>query len=445
MVPPVERSLGRDGADAPKAPVKSQTTQIQTGAADPNIGASAGATGVASGGASSPSSSTLAKPNVAESSDPTGVAASHAAPSNAPSPASPEPKAAQGAASPEPENAVRDRKGKVVLDKDGKPVTYGGDGQLTNVQLYEMLNQSQEPTPEERKREKREKMFAAIGDGISALSNLYFTTKGAPNMYSPRETQGSKVASYWEKIRQDREAARRRYVDGYMKAWQADSLAAIRKQNADAQQAAKEAEAKRKDDLASAQGEVFKARAAKDAAATALSEKTLEYMNSYGWPLKQAKAQAEIDLLKARTDQSEASAAKQRASAGGKSGSGKSGGKSGSGKSGGKYYGTFNDVAYKTKADYDRAVVSYANENKIPLTYDKASTDKYGRRRTTQANRTIAGLASAGEARYRASHPSKAPAAKAPVKATPKVAAAKPAAAKAPVKKTYANTKKLGL
>ncbi len=421
MVPPVERSLGRDGADAPKAPLKSQTTQIQTGGADPNIGASAGATGVASGGASSPSSSTLAKPNVAESSDPTGVAASHAA---------------QGAASAEPENAVRDRKGKVVLDKDGKPVTYGGDGQLTNVQLYEMLNQSQEPTPEERKREKREKMFAAIGDGISALSNLYFTTKGAPNMYSPRETQGSKVASYWEKIRQDREAARRRYVDGYMKAWQADSLAAIRKQNADAQQAAKEAEAKRKDDLASAQGEVFKARAAKDAAATALSEKTLEYMNSYGWPLKQAKAQAEIDLLKARTDQSETSAAKQRASAGGKSGSGKSGG---------KYYGTFNGVAYKTKADYDRAVVSYANENKIPLTYDKASTDKYGRRRTTQANRTIAGLASAGEARYRASHPSKAPAAKAPVKATPKVAASKAPAAKAPVKKTYANTKKLGL
>ncbi len=436
MVPPVERSLGRDGADAPKAPLKSQTTQIQTGGADPNIGASAGATGVASGGASSPSSSTLAKPNVAESSDPTGVAASHAAPSNAPIPASAEPKGAQGAASPEPENAVRDRKGKVVLDKDGKPVTYGGDGQLTNVQLYEMLNQSQEPTPEERKREKREKMFAAIGDGISALSNLYFTTKGAPNMYSPRETQGSKVASYWEKIRQDREAARRRYVDGYMKASQADSLAAIRKQNAAAQQAAKEAEAKRKDDLASAQGEVFKARAAKDAAATALSEKTLEYMNSYGWPLKQAKAQAEIDLLKARTDQSEASAAKQRASAGGKSGSGKSGG---------KYYGTFNGVAYKTKADYDRAVVSYANENKIPLTYDKASTDKYGRRRTTQANRTIAGLASAGEARYRASHPSKAPAAKAPVKATPKVAASKVPAAKAPVKKTYANTKKLGL
>lgn len=350
-------------------------------------------------------------------------------------------------------NVVRDRSGKVVLGIDGKPITYGEGGQLTNVQLYELLNQRQELTPEEKKREKRQKMFAAIGDGISALANLYFTTKGAPSMYTGKQTQSQKEAAYWEKMRQDRENERQRYVDGYLKALQADSLAAIRKQNADTQQAAKEAEAKRKeaetkrkDELAEAQGEVFKARAAKDAAATAMSEKTLEYMNTYGWPLKQAKAQAEIDLLKARKTQAYAAAGKATAS-----------GKNVVG-SRGKYYGTFNGVAYKTKADYDKAVVDYARGNKIPLTYDKASTDKYGRRNTTQTNRSIPGLAAAGEKDYKAKQAARAKAKAAASgknavgsmgtggsRGGAKGAAAPAAKTNAPAKETYTHTKGLGL
>ena len=370
IVPPVDRSLGADGADAPNPLLKSQTTQMQTGGSDPNVGKDAtgsmGTGGIMGTGGS---------------------------------------------------GGVSGTKG----------------GQLTYAQLYEQLNQRQEPTPEEKRRERRAKMFASIGDGISALSNLYFTSKGAPNMYSPQQSQSRQVADYWDRIRQDRENNRRRYVDGYIKAAQADDLAAIRKQNAEAQQAAKEAEAKRKDELAEAQGAVFKARATKDAAATALSEKTLEYMNSYGWPLARSKTQAEIDLAKARAGQAEASAAKSRASSGGKSGSGK------------KYYGTFNGVAYKTKADYDKAVVSYAKGNKIPLTYDKVSTDEYGMRRMTKTNRTVAGLASEGEARYRSSHAVK-PAVKAAPKPTARVVP-KPAVPKAAptVKKTYAHTKQLGL
>ena len=306
-----------------------------------------------------------------------------------------------------PENVVRDRSGNVVYDADGKPVTYGGGGKLTNVQLYELLNQPQELTPEEKKREKRQKLFAAIGDGISALSNLYFTTKGAPNMYSGKNTQSEKETTYWDKLRQDRENNRKRYVDGYLKALQADDLAAIRQQNADTQKALREVEAERKkaevirkDELAEAQAEVYKARAAKDVAAVELAGKTLEYMNMYGWELKRAKAQADIDLAKARREKLMAPAGGGRAqnhagTAGGSGGSGGSGGK-------GKYYGTFNGVAYKTKADYDKAVVDYAKGNKIPLTYNKVSTDKYGRKRTTQTNRTVPGLAAAGEADYKA-------------------------------------------
>ncbi len=427
-------------------------------------GSAAPGGGVTTGG----TSPTLEKPNVAESADPNGVAAKVAA------------SGAQGGAttsgaqdgtqdgtagSVAPDGATDEDKqlnvvhgpdGKPILDADGKPMTYGAGGHLTNAQLYEILSRPQELSPEEKKKEKRQKLFAAISDGISALSNLYFTTKGAPNMYSGKNTQSEKMATYWDKLLKDRESNRKRYVDGYLKATQADSLEAIRKQNADTAQAAKEAEAKRKeteakrkDDLAEAQGEVYRARAAKDAAATAMAEKTLEYMNTYGWPLKRAKAQADIDLAKARTTQSEASAdkasasaAKARASAGGSGGN--------------KYYGTFNGVSYKTKADYDKAVVDYAKGNKIPLTYNKESTDKYGRKRTTQTNRTVPGLAAAGEKVQREKQEAaakQAAAKKAAVKAPAEGgraqngarAGAKPAAAAKPAQRTYTHTKSLGL
>ena len=46
--------------------------------------------------------------------------------------------------------------------------------------------ETEEQKAKREKRERREKLFAAIGDGLSALSNVYFTTKGAPDMSSKR-------------------------------------------------------------------------------------------------------------------------------------------------------------------------------------------------------------------------------------------------------------------
>lgn len=65
----------------------------------------------------------------------------------------------------------------------------GSDGgALSYAELFKKLNPYTPPTDEElakeKKKQKRDQIFAAIGDGISALSNLYFTTQGAPNMYS---------------------------------------------------------------------------------------------------------------------------------------------------------------------------------------------------------------------------------------------------------------------
>lgn len=96
---------------------------------------------------------------------------------------------------------------------------------FTYAQMYEQLHPYQEPTAEdlekERKRVRRNKMFAAIGDGISALSNLYFTTKGSP---SAKQTPmlSDHVADTYQKMLNEREAKRQQYYNGYYEALKAD-------------------------------------------------------------------------------------------------------------------------------------------------------------------------------------------------------------------------------
>lgn len=97
---------------------------------------------------------------------------------------------------------------------------------MSYVDMFKQLNPYQPPTQEElekeRKKEKRERMFAAIGDGISALSNLYFTTQYAPNMYNHENSQSDKVRSKWDKLRADRDAQMNAYIKNLMAAQQAD-------------------------------------------------------------------------------------------------------------------------------------------------------------------------------------------------------------------------------
>lgn len=97
---------------------------------------------------------------------------------------------------------------------------------LSYEELFKLLNPYKPPTQEElekeRKKQKREQIFAAIGDGISALSNLYFTTQYAPNMYSGRNTASQRVKDRWDKLAADRNANMTAYINGLMRARQAD-------------------------------------------------------------------------------------------------------------------------------------------------------------------------------------------------------------------------------
>lgn len=78
---------------------------------------------------------------------------------------------------------------------------------------------TEEQKKAEEKKHRRNKIFAAIGDGVSALSNLFFTTQYAPNMYN----KGSQTMSAREKIRYDKllsddELARRERMNALFKA-----------------------------------------------------------------------------------------------------------------------------------------------------------------------------------------------------------------------------------
>jgi hypothetical protein len=59
----------------------------------------------------------------------------------------------------------------------------------------------------EDKRRRRIALFNALGDGISALSNLYFTSKGAPSVqYDPRGSLSARQQARWDAIDANRKA-----------------------------------------------------------------------------------------------------------------------------------------------------------------------------------------------------------------------------------------------
>lgn len=101
---------------------------------------------------------------------------------------------------------------------------------MTYEEMFRMSNPYTPPTPEElekeRKKKKREAIFAAISDGVSALANLYFTSQGALNSYDPKNSMSSKVKKRWDDLEKEREGKNKEYYQGYMRARMADDKVA---------------------------------------------------------------------------------------------------------------------------------------------------------------------------------------------------------------------------
>lgn len=71
----------------------------------------------------------------------------------------------------------------------------------------ESQKQKNKNEADEEKRRKREALFSALGDGIAAMSNLYFATQGAPSVtYDPRTSLSARAKARWDAIDAERKA-----------------------------------------------------------------------------------------------------------------------------------------------------------------------------------------------------------------------------------------------
>lgn len=123
--------------------------------------------------------------------------------------------------------AKETRQKEVAPDGGLKPgAVSDGERVYSHEEMFKMLNPYKPPTDEEqekqRKKEKRDKLFAAIGDGVRALSNLFFTTRGAPNMYDANNSMSQKTKERYEKMTKERETNQRAYLEGLQRARLAD-------------------------------------------------------------------------------------------------------------------------------------------------------------------------------------------------------------------------------
>ena len=83
-------------------------------------------------------------------------------------------------------------------------------------------------TPEEQqaaaRRERTNKVIAGVGDILSALSNLYFTTKGAPSAnVAPQNTMSANMQTRYDQLRKEREAQDQQYFSDLQKAQQIEN------------------------------------------------------------------------------------------------------------------------------------------------------------------------------------------------------------------------------
>lgn len=110
----------------------------------------------------------------------------------------------------------------------GAPASGGGGGGYE--ELFKKLNPYTPPMADElekeKKRERRAQLFAAIGDGITALSNLYFASQYAPNMYNGQNTLTGANKVRYDKLIKDRDEKNMAYFNGLLRARQADAEAA---------------------------------------------------------------------------------------------------------------------------------------------------------------------------------------------------------------------------
>lgn len=113
----------------------------------------------------------------------------------------------------------------IVKKEESKPQPK----QLSYADMYKILNPELNETAEQRaNREKKERTkarIAALGDGLRALSNIYFATKGAKVVHNPESDMTKVVNKRKEYMDAQREKNRASWLAGYQRALALDEEA----------------------------------------------------------------------------------------------------------------------------------------------------------------------------------------------------------------------------
>lgn len=122
--------------------------------------------------------------------------------------------------------------GSIPIDKPSVPIVKKDEPQpkqLSYADMYKMLNPEREETAEQKaNREKKERTkarIAALGDGLRALSNIYFSTKGAKVVHNPESDMTKVVNKRKEYMDAQREKNRAAWLTGYQRAMALDEEA----------------------------------------------------------------------------------------------------------------------------------------------------------------------------------------------------------------------------
>lgn len=113
----------------------------------------------------------------------------------------------------------------IVKKEESKPQPK----QLSYADMYKMLNPEHQETAEQRaNREKKERTkarIAALGDGLRALSNIYFATKGAKVVHNSESDMTKAVNKRKAYMDEQREKNRASWLAGYQRALALDEEA----------------------------------------------------------------------------------------------------------------------------------------------------------------------------------------------------------------------------
>lgn len=124
--------------------------------------------------------------------------------------------------------------GSIPMDKPSVPIVKKEEPkpqpkQLSYADMYKMLNPELNETAEQRaNREKKERTkarIAALGDGLRALSNIYFATNGAKVVHNPESDMTKAVNKRKAYMDAQREKNRASWLAGYQRALALDEEA----------------------------------------------------------------------------------------------------------------------------------------------------------------------------------------------------------------------------